>query len=70
MRRGWRISPTTLTFLKVVSRHGRLDCLRAIARAARKQLNAARGLVERRTSPTDRRVPPVMELTFNPKQLR
>jgi F-type H+-transporting ATPase subunit delta len=43
---GGRVSPTTLTFLKVVSNHGRLDCLRAIARAARKQLNAARGRVE------------------------
>jgi F-type H+-transporting ATPase subunit delta len=43
---GGRISPTLLTFLKVVSKHGRLDCLRAIARAARKQLNASRGRVE------------------------
>lgn len=43
---GGRVSPTTLTFLKVVSRHDRLDCLRAIARAARKQLNTARGRVE------------------------
>src|SRR3954465_11863121 len=43
---GARRSPTTLTFFKVVSRHGRLDCLRAIARAARKQLNAARGRIE------------------------
>jgi len=43
---GGRISPTTMTFLKVVSKHGRLDCLRAIAHAARKQLNAARGRVE------------------------
>src|SRR5438876_2947127 len=43
---GGRLSPTTLTFLKVVSRHGRLDCLRAIARSARKQLNVARGRVE------------------------
>jgi F-type H+-transporting ATPase subunit delta len=41
-----RLSPTLLTFLKVVSRHGRLDCLRAIARAARKQLNTARGRIE------------------------
>jgi len=41
-----RILDTTLTFLKVVSKHGRLDCLRAIARAARKQLNATRGRVE------------------------
>src|SRR4029079_7737762 len=43
---GGRVSPTTMTFLKVVSKHGRLDCVRAIARAARKQLNAARGRVE------------------------
>jgi F-type H+-transporting ATPase subunit delta len=43
---GGKLSPTTLTFLKVVSKHGRLDCLRAIARAARKQLNATRGRVE------------------------
>jgi len=43
---GGRLSPTTLTFLKVVSEHGRLDCLRAIARSARKQLNVARGRVE------------------------
>jgi F-type H+-transporting ATPase subunit delta len=43
---GGRVSPTTLTFLKVVSNHGRLDCLRAIAQAARKQLNVARGRVE------------------------
>jgi F-type H+-transporting ATPase subunit delta len=43
---GGRVSPTTMTFLKVVSRHGRLDCLRAIARAARKQLNTIRGRVE------------------------
>ena len=43
---GGRISSTSLTFLKVVSKHGRLDCLRAIARAARKQLDTARGRVE------------------------
>jgi F-type H+-transporting ATPase subunit delta len=43
---GGRMSPTALTFLKVVSKHDRLDCLRAIARAARKQLNAVRGRVE------------------------
>jgi len=43
---GGKLSPTTLTFLKVVSRHGRLDCLRAIARGARKQLNSAQGRVE------------------------
>jgi len=43
---GGKVSPTLLTFLKVVSKHGRLDCLRAIAIAARKQLNAAQGRVE------------------------
>lgn len=43
---GGRVSPLTLTFLKVLSRHGRLDCLRAVARAARQQLDALRGRVE------------------------
>src|SRR4029078_6745985 len=43
---GGRGSPTTMTFLHVVSKQGPLDCLRAIARAARKQLNAVRGRVE------------------------
>jgi F-type H+-transporting ATPase subunit delta len=43
---GGKLSPTLLTFLRVVSKHGRLDCLRAIARAARKQVNVARGRVE------------------------
>jgi F-type H+-transporting ATPase subunit delta len=43
---GGKLSETTMTFLRVVSRHGRLDCLRSIARAARKQLNVARGRVE------------------------
>lgn len=41
-----RMSATTLTFLKVLSKHGRLDCLRAIALAARKQLNVLRKRVE------------------------
>jgi F-type H+-transporting ATPase subunit delta len=43
---GGRALPTTLTFLKVLSKHDRLDCLRAIARAARKLLNTIRGRVE------------------------
>jgi F-type H+-transporting ATPase subunit delta len=43
---GGRVSDTTLTFLKVVSKHARLDCLRAIARSARKLLNTTRGRVE------------------------
>ncbi len=43
---GGRVSDTTLTFLKVTSKHGRLDCLRAIARSARKLLDTMRGRVE------------------------
>jgi len=43
---GGKVSPTTLTFLKVLSKHSRLDCLRAIARAARQQLNAIQNRVE------------------------
>jgi F-type H+-transporting ATPase subunit delta len=43
---GGKMLPVTLTFLKVLSRHGRLDCLRAIARASRKQLNALENRVE------------------------
>jgi F-type H+-transporting ATPase subunit delta len=43
---GGRMSQTTLTFLKVLSKHSRLDCLRAIAQAARKQLNTLRNRVE------------------------
>ena len=38
-------SPTLLNFLKVVSRHGRLDCLRGIQAAAHEQNDAAQGRV-------------------------
>jgi len=41
-----RMSGTLLTFLKVVCRHGRFDCLRAIRRAARQQLNELEGRVD------------------------
>ena len=41
-----RMTPVLLNFLKVLSRHGRLDCLRAIAEEAQKQLNGLRGRVE------------------------
>ena len=40
-----RMSPSLQTFLKVVSAHGRLDCLRAIAQAARAELNRTAGIV-------------------------
>jgi F-type H+-transporting ATPase subunit delta len=40
-----RISDQTLTFLKVVARHGRLDCIRQIRRAARDELNRLRNRV-------------------------
>ncbi len=41
-----RMSGTLLTFLKVVCRHGRFDCTRAILRAARRQLNELEGRVD------------------------
>ena len=40
-----RMSKPLQTFLKVVSAHGRLDCLKAIAIAARAELNRAAGIV-------------------------
>lgn len=42
---GGRVSDELLTFLKVVNRHGRLNCLRAIRGAFRRALNNARGIV-------------------------
>lgn len=43
---GGRMSPLLLNFLKVVSQHERLDCLRAIERAARTLYNQLRHRVE------------------------
>ena len=43
---GTRVSQSLMDFLKVVAARGRLNCLRAIARAARQQLNEIRGRVE------------------------
>ncbi len=42
---GGRVSPMMLNFLKVVSRHGRLDCLRAIHHGARLLYDEIRGRV-------------------------
>jgi F-type H+-transporting ATPase subunit delta len=42
---GGRVSPLLLNFLKVVSRHGRLDCLRAIHRGAHGLYDQMRGRV-------------------------
>ncbi len=42
---GGRISPLLLSFLKVVSRHGRLNCLRAIHRRAHGLYDQMRGRV-------------------------
>ncbi|MCA9169550.1 MAG: ATP synthase F1 subunit delta [Planctomycetales bacterium] len=39
---GGRLSDSILTFLKVLARHGRLDCLRQIRRAAHDELNRLR----------------------------
>jgi F-type H+-transporting ATPase subunit delta len=41
-----KVSPLVVTFLKVLSAHGRMDSLRAVARTARKLLNEMRGRVE------------------------
>jgi F-type H+-transporting ATPase subunit delta len=43
---GGKMSPLLLNFLKVVAQHERLDCLRAIERAARKLYNQLRHRVE------------------------
>jgi F-type H+-transporting ATPase subunit delta len=42
---GQRVSPLLLSFLKVVSRHGRLDCLRVIHRQARRLAEEQSGRV-------------------------
>lgn len=47
---GPRASPLLLDFLKVVSRHGRLDCLRAIHRQAHELYDRMRGRVRVRVS--------------------
>jgi len=41
-----KMSPLLLNFIKVVSQHERLDCLRAIEQAARKLFNQLRNRVE------------------------
>jgi len=43
---GKQISPLLLNFLKVVSRHGRLDCLRAIHRQTGRMFDELQGRVE------------------------
>ncbi|MCI0361192.1 MAG: ATP synthase F1 subunit delta [Planctomycetaceae bacterium] len=43
---GGKMSPLLLNFLKVVSQHERLDCLRAIERAAEKLWNLLRKRIE------------------------
>lgn len=42
---GGRASPLVLNFLKVLSRHGRLDCLQAVGRQVHQQLERMRGRV-------------------------
>jgi F-type H+-transporting ATPase subunit delta len=41
-----RMNPLLLNFLRVVSRHGRLDCLRAVNHEARQLYNQTRGRIE------------------------
>lgn len=43
---GGQVTVTVLNFLKVLSRHGRLDCLHAVVATARKLLNELRGRLE------------------------
>lgn len=43
---GGRASPTLISGLKVMARHGRLDCIRDVRKAFRKLLNELRGRVE------------------------
>lgn len=43
---GKRMSATLLNSLKVMARHGRLDCIRAVEQAARAMYNERRGRVE------------------------
>lgn len=43
---GDKMDGTLLRFLKVTARHGRLDCIRAIAEQVRSQFNELRGIVE------------------------
>jgi F-type H+-transporting ATPase subunit delta len=50
---GGRASPLLLNFLKVVSRHGRLDCLRAVHQQAHRLYDKLQGRVRvRLTTPT------------------
>lgn len=43
---GGRSSDELIKFLKVLNRHGRLDCIRHVAKAARAGLNRQRGRIE------------------------
>ncbi len=63
-----KAAPTLLTFLKVLCRRGRFDCLRAILTAARKQYNDLRGRVEVQVSTADALSAEDLEATVN--QLR
>ncbi|MCA9212551.1 MAG: ATP synthase F1 subunit delta [Planctomycetales bacterium] len=42
---GGRVSDDVLKFLKVLNRHGRLDCLRQVAAAVRQGVNQSRGRI-------------------------
>jgi len=57
-----KMSPVLLNFLKVASQHGRLDCLRAIAVAARKLFNELRNRLEVKLSSAQPLSNPLREL--------
>ncbi len=65
---GGQAAPTLLTFLKVLCRRGRFDCLRAILTAARKRYNDLRGRIEVQVSAADALSAEDLEATTN--QLR
>jgi F-type H+-transporting ATPase subunit delta len=59
---GGRMSPVLLNFLNVAAQHGRLDCLRAIARQARHYYNELRNRVEVRLQSAQPLSNPLREL--------
>ena len=63
-----KTAPTLLTFLKVLCRRGRFDCLRAILTATRTQYNDLRGRIEVQVSTADALSAGDLEATTN--QLR
>ncbi len=58
---GGKMTPQLLNFLKVVSSHGRLDCLAEIAHASRKLYNQQRGVKEIKVTTAEELSPEMRE---------